>query len=393
MNAIVPYRRGFVFAACCLGVLLFGIVLTTLGAILPELILRFGLDRAQAGALFSVMTLGVLAGSLVFGPVVDRYGYRVPLIVSGTLVLLGLELMALASSLAVLRAGTLAIGLGGGVINGGTNALVADISEGTRSAGLSLLGVFFGIGAFGVPFALGMLLASFTYAQVLAGTGTLVALPVLFFLAIRFPEPKQPQGFPLRDALALLREPALLLLGAVLFFESGMEITVGGWAAAYVNQELAAYPADATLVLSLYWLGMTLARVALTGILKRVPPPTVLLASYGVAFAGMLAILLARAIAPAAAGLLLVGAGYAAAFPVVLGAVGDRYPHLSGTAFGIALVMALTGGMTLPYVTGVLADAYGLRRSFILLPAAIVCAVLLFLLARRKLATAPVASM
>lgn len=388
----MSYRRGPVFAACCLGVLLFGIVLTALGAILPELIPRFGLDRAQAGALFSIMTLGILAGSLVFGPVVDRYGYRVPLILSGALVLLGLELIALAPGVAALRAGALAIGLGGGVINGGTNALVADISQEGRSAGLSLLGVFFGIGAFGVPFALAVLLSSFTYGQVLAGTGALVALPVLFFLAVRFPEPKQAQGFPLRDAAALLKEPALLLLGAVLFFESGMEITVGGWAAAYFNQELAASSADAALVLSLYWLGMTVARVALAGILKRVPPPAVLLASYGVALGGALAILLFRAVVPAAMGLLVVGAGYAAAFPVVLGAVGDRYPRLSGTAFGIVLVMALAGGTTLPYLTGVLGDARGLRASFILIPAAIVCAALLFLLARRKLAAAPAAS-
>ena len=49
------------------------------------------------------------------------------------------------------------IGFGGGIINGGTNALVADISAENKGANLSLLGVFFGIGALGMPLLLGVL--------------------------------------------------------------------------------------------------------------------------------------------------------------------------------------------------------------------------------------------
>jgi len=73
-----------VFASACLGMLLFGVTLTTLGAVLPPLITRYGLDRSDAGSLLALMSLGILAGSLIFGPVVDRFGYR-PVLVAGTL--------------------------------------------------------------------------------------------------------------------------------------------------------------------------------------------------------------------------------------------------------------------------------------------------------------------
>lgn len=388
MSARAEYRRGPVFAACCLGMLLFGVVLTALGAILPSLMDRFGLDKALAGTLFTLLSFGILAGSLVFGPIVDRYGYRVPLILSSALILAGLEAIAFATSLAALRAGALLIGLGGGVVNGGTNALVADISEGERSAGLSLLGVFFGLGAFGVPFAHSLLLDRLSYTAILAGIGAFVAVPLLLFAAIRFPEPKQAQGFPLRDAVALLRERALLLLGLILFFESGMEISVGGWSAAYFGEELALEAGDAVFVLSLYWFGMTAARVVLTGILRRVSPALVLVASLGIALAGALTMLLSHGAVPAAAGLLLVGAGFAAVFPVILGYVGDLYPTLSGTAFSMVLVMALAGGMTLPYVIGVFGGAYGLRASLAVVPAAICAAVLVFRFAWRVMPAA-----
>src|SRR5512138_153732 len=134
--------------------LTFGIVLTVLGAVLPTVIERFGIDKAQAGSLFLLMTFGILAGSLVFGPMVDRYGYKGMLLLAIILIAAGLEGIAFASSLGILRVAIAAIGFGGGIVNGGTNALVADISIEEKGASLNLLGVFFGIGAVGVPFVL-----------------------------------------------------------------------------------------------------------------------------------------------------------------------------------------------------------------------------------------------
>lgn len=386
MNA---YRHRLVFAAACVGMLVFGIALTTLGAVLPSIIQRLGLDRTEAGSLLALMSLGILAGSLVFGPVVDRRGYKGMLAAAVVLIALGLEGIAFAPSIAWLAASAIIIGFGGGLINGGTTALVADISAEGRAAGLAYLGVFFGIGAFSVPLVLGLLRERFGDAGIVAVIGALVALVLAYYAAVRFPEPKQPQGFPLRQAAVLLRDPVLVLLGVTLFFQSGMEITVGGWTATYVNQELGLSPERALYLLSLYWLGMTGARLVSGWLLKRVSTVAVLLSSLGVAFAGALILIGARTTASAGAGTLLTGAGFAAVFPVILGYVGDRYERLSGTAFGVVLVMALMGGTALPYVTGVLGDAFGLRLSLAIVPVGLVCVALIFGIARPRLRKPP----
>ena len=187
------------------------------------------MPKAAAGSLMAVMSLGILAGSLVFGPVVDRFGYR-PVLVAGALgVGLGLASIAWAPAPALLTPAMLMFGCCGGLLNGATNALVADITPEGRESGLALLGVSFGIGAFGVPLVLGLLLQRASYTSIVGGLALLVAVPLVDFAVVRFPPPKQPQGFPLRRVGALLGDATLLLVGLLLFLQSGMEITLGGW--------------------------------------------------------------------------------------------------------------------------------------------------------------------
>lgn len=375
------FHRKQVFAAACIGMLIFGIVMTVLGTLLPSLIDRFNVDMAEAGSSITLLSVGILIGSLVFGPVVDRYGFKGLLTVCTLLVLLGLEALAFAPSFGVLRVAVFVIGIGGGVINGGTNALVSDISEGERSAGLSMLGVFFGIGAFGVPLLLGPFLGTFSYTVLTASIGAPVLIALVYFTAVRFPRPKQPQGFPISQGAAVARDPALLLLGAMLFLQSGIEITTGGWTSTFFLEELSVGAGSAAYALSLFWIGMTLARLVLGKVLKHSDPALVLRICIGIAAAGSIMMILAETPLPAYAGIFFTGAGLAAGFPVALGYAGDLYPHISGTAFSILLVMALTGGAFFPYVAGVLGAAFGLRASFLMTPIALLAMFTLLTLA------------
>lgn len=77
-------------------------------------------------------------------------------------------------------------------------------------------------------------------------------------------------------------------------------------------------------------------------------------------------------------GIFVAGFGFAAIFPFLLGLVGDLYPDISGTAFGVVFVIALVGGSTFPYVIGVLGDLVGLRAAFLVIPVSLT--ITLFLL-------------
>jgi FHS family glucose/mannose:H+ symporter-like MFS transporter len=81
-------NRRVLFAAACGGLFLFGIVLALLGTLfgLPEMRARLHVDLAQQGNLFLVLYSGVLAASLVAGPLIDRAGNKLVLVVSALLV-------------------------------------------------------------------------------------------------------------------------------------------------------------------------------------------------------------------------------------------------------------------------------------------------------------------
>ncbi len=373
------YNRKLVFAAACIGMLLFGIVLISLGSILPSITAKFSMDEIAAGSLASLLPFGILAGSVVFGPVVDRYGYKNLLIICSLLVLLGLEGIAFANAFFILQISIFLIGFGGGVINGGTNALVSDITSEGKGANLSLLGVFFGIGALGMPAVLAVLSQSFSQSAIIAAVGIFVILPVIFFIIVKFPVPKHAQGFPIKESFKLIKDPVLVLMGFVLFFESGMEGIVNNWTTTYLQHDMGVDPKNALFALTFFVIGMTVTRLLLGSLLKRLPSYIVLYICLATAFAGSLVMMFSSALTPAIIGLILLGIGFAAGFPVVLGYVGDIYAKLSGTAFSIVLVIALIGNMIINYLIGLVSHLYGIKQfTTVLLVSIILMAIILW---------------
>ena len=380
------YKRTRVFAAACIGLFLFGMILITLGSILPLLKTKFEADGLNAGILASILPIGILTGSLIFGPIVDRYGYKSLLILSVLISALALEGLAFTQSLPLLYICIFLIGFGGGSINGGTSALVSDISTENKGASLSILGVFFGIGALGMPLLLGVLSKYFLYSTILAAVGFFMLLPAIYFFFIAFPSPKQAQGFPLKEGVKLLKEPVLLLTGFFLFFQSGVESLVNNWTTSFLQDKVRTTHEDALYALSFYLVGLTIVRLLLGTLLKKISSFMVLMTSLLLIASGSFILMYTSTYTISFTALIITGIGLAAGFPVMLGYVGQLYASLSGTAFSIALVIALTGNTIINYLFGMIADKYSIHYLPLLIIACIICMIFILITIKQKIA-------
>jgi len=379
------YSFGSVFTAACLGMLLFGIVIISLGSILPSVLDKFDLNKIQAGSLAAILPAGILVGSLIFGPVVDRYSYRNLFIICTILIIAGIEGIAFASSLFILQASFFLIGFGGGAFNGGTSALVADISEerpGKRSANLSLLGVFYGLGALGIPVLIAVLSSSWTFEIILKYIGLAILLPLIYFARISYPPAKQKQGIPLKSALMVIRDNRLVLLGFFLFFESALEGIISNWSTTFLQHENTINAADALYVLSIYVLSLTLTRLVLSSLLRQIKPFHVLLFSIGIVFIGLSLLLFLHTWIWFITCFILLGIGTASGFPVILGYVGELYNNLRGTAFSFVFMIAILGNTSMNYLMGIIAEKFGIDKFPLVL---LICAFFLLLIAAIKL--------
>lgn len=379
------YKKRVVFWAACAGMLLFGISIITLGSVATELRDKLNLDEIAAGTLFSILPIGVLTGSLLFGPIADKYGYKVLLAISCIFMFIGFEGIAFAPSSGLLKIYIYLFGFGGGAVNGATNALVSDISEKGKGANLSLLGVFYGLGALGMPLISGILEKRFNYEIVLGSVGFLSLASGIFFLVIKFPPPKQKQGVPLKQSLSLLKDSVLILIGFFLFLQSGFEGIMNNWTTSYLIEEQAVSAGKALFALSSFVAGLTVMRLLSGSVFRNVSVRNLLFSSFGLILVGLALLKGAFSFNFDIAGFVILGAGLAAGFPAMLGLAGNRYPALSGTAFSIVFVLAMTGNMLINYGTGIIAQNFGIRHLITI--AFVICAimVILFMIIMKKI--------
>ncbi len=378
------YNKKLVFAAACLGMLLFGMVFLSLGTVLTFLKESYHLDEVASGSLAVILPSGILIGSLVFGPSVDRYGYKIVLLISTIFILIAFEIIAFSYSFASVQAAFFFIGFGGGVINGATNALVSDISSEDKGANLSFLGVFYGIGAMGMPALISLLSERFNYALIISFAGYFILLPIIFFTAIQFPVPKQAQGFPIKE-IPKLFNITLLLLAFVLFFESALEGITNNWTTSFLENGISLNINKALIALTVLNASMLFARLILGFLLKKIRPYLILYSCLFLILTGSVILFFAHDVSLSYIAAALLGFGFAPGFPVILGYVGELYPNLTGTAFSFTITIALIGNIAVNGLVGIISQNYGIDKFPVILIFSVVVMILVLSSALKRI--------
>jgi len=356
--------------AAVLAIFVYGVIAAMLGTILPGLSERFHLTPKQNGVIAFAQALGLMLASLGVGPLIDNQGKKVGLMIGLALIAVALASLPKAGGYGSIIALLFLLGLGGGVVVTGANALISDVGEAHRGSALNLLNLFFGLGGMATPFLAANLLKRDTVKLCYAACG-FAAIAFAVQWAAPIPGPTGVQSFVLADAGAVLGKPLLLLCGLLLFLYVSCEVGMWNWLAQHLIAQ--GIPESRALnILSLgFALGLLVGRMAVSPILIAVPPATVTLVSaVAMAVTSYLA-LAARNARTAWILVFLSGVAMAPVFPTTLAIVGDAFPRMTGTAIGLAITCGWLGLAVSSRLIGAIAggDTRRLKKALLVIPA------------------------
>jgi benzoate transport len=149
----------------------------------PSISAEWGLSSTSVGVLLSSGLLGMVIGSLVLGPMADRFGRRILILTCLVVITVGMLLSALSQGLNQLAAMRFLTGLGIGGILPGLNTIVAEYSSlRWRSFWVSFLQTGYPIGATVGGTLSAVLIAEYGWrsAFYLGAAASLIMIPIVW---------------------------------------------------------------------------------------------------------------------------------------------------------------------------------------------------------------------
>jgi fucose permease len=359
--------------AAILAIFVYGIIAAMLGTILPDISQRFSLSPKQNGNIAMAQAIGLMMGSFFVGPIMDVDGKKVGLLLGLGLVVIALLGLKAANGYAVVAGLMLLLGIGGGAIVNGANALPPDIKiEGLTTAGVfNLLNLFFGLGGLVTPLIAAKLFRNQS-GKLLVFAGGLTAIALAVCAITQMAPPVGQVSFQASMVTDLLGNGKLLALALMLFLYVACEVGVWNWLVRHLIAQ-GVSEGKALTILSLgFALGLLIGRVVVTGILKGVSPETVLIGSGVLMAVTTFAMLQSKSDSVAWITVFLAGIAMAPVFPTTLSVVGKYVaPQAVATATGIALTAGWLGlVVSSPLIGGIAGqDPKGLKKALLLLPA------------------------
>jgi fucose permease len=366
-----------IFAAI-LAIFVYGMIAAMLGTILPDLSDRFHLTPTQNGTIAFVQALGLIIASLGVGPLLDTEGDKIGLILGLVAIAFALFFLPRAGGFRDILLLLFLLGMGGGIVVTGANALANSVGGANSAVVLNLVNLFFGLGGLATPFIAANIFKK-NWVRLCYTIAGLTVASIFVQAAAKMPAPTGNARFLFADVGPILGRPVLFMLGSFLFLYITCEVGVWNWLPRHLIAQ--GIPESRALnILSLgFALGLLVGRVGVSPILAHVPAIEVTLgASIAMAVTTFL-MLQTNKPGLAFALVFIAGLSMAPVFPTTLAITGAAFPRMTGTALGFVITCGWVGLAVSSRIIGSIAgeDPRRLKKALLIFPASAVLMVVL----------------
>jgi fucose permease len=338
---------------------LWAYILYGLGNATPYLRGELHLTAFEAGLHGSALAVGVLVSGLGADAVGRRIGSSRLLDLAMVALASALVLVTLAPSVAVSLPAVLLMGLGGGTLGTQVNLEMSrdDEAESRRLMSMGNGGAM--IAAAAAPLAIGLA------AQYLEAWRLALLIPIVALAAIAVLRPRAARRQVTPD-LARSRLPrAYWVLWVFMVTAVSIEFSVVYWGSSVIIARTGAPSSQATLLASLFVVGMFVGRMALVrGMGTRRGSRALLVAAMAGVVAGVALVLVSPQPLVSGAGLLLIGLATGPTWPTVLAMAMATAPQARLQAASRATLAAGLAVLLAPSILGLASDAVGVVAAW-----------------------------
>ena len=381
MNQLTKPQRTLLYA-CFYAFFCNGLIALMQGSMMPDMKAAYSLSDTAGGLMLSAHSIGNLAAGFLSGLVGACLGRKRTAMTLSALGFIGMLLIALFGAPGLLFVAFVLTGVGRGSISNFNNGTVNAITGGSATAS-NLLHAVFAIGAIFTPMAFLVLKGTFGWRAGPIFVAICGAISVLNLSRVTV-ENDRPAKSNRTGGFGFMKDPAFLVLSAMMLFYLCSEYAINGWLVTYIQSKevlRSALPGDGAVraysqtMATLLWGVILAGRLFCAWLSQRVNPRRLMLiASVGeaAAFAGML---FSGSIPAVTVCVALTGFCMAGICPMIYADaawITNRYP----LAVGILLSFGSIGGIAMPTIVGALADRYGFAGGM----AAILVAICLLVL-------------
>ena len=340
-----------------------GLLMCLPGAILPAWGYHIRDEFLAVGTFFLATAAGLML-SVAVAPTLRRY--RQPSLVIavggglGAAALIALAFAGPPVSWQWRIAGFFLLGLGAGVLNSAAFQSMLAAYERDPASTVNMAGILFGLGSL----VTALFLSTTFYVYDVRSTLILAALAPAFAAALyhrhQVPAPPALPDRPLHQVWQDVRSPAAVLFSLLLFFQFGNEWTVAGWISIFLVRRTGISPEHSLFMLAAYWFALIVGRVAAQPLLRRMGHGRLLFWSAGAAVAACVLLMATNNAFGAWTGLLMLGAGFAPIYPLVVEWIGGRFPNYHPGVFNGLFSIAVACGLLSPFLVSLAANYWGI---------------------------------
>ena len=355
-----------------------------LGSAWPQMQESLGVSLSLGGVISFLITASTILSSLVSHQVIQRFGTGAVTMCSVAMTALALFGFSLSNSFFALCLWAIPYGLGAGSVDAALNNFVA---LHCKAKHMSWLHCFWGIGATGGPYIMGLCLSRGMGWQAGYRTISFLQIALTLILLLSLPLWKK-QELPLSGGETvrpqtpqwgkLLKRPGVKAALTAFFFYSALELTTGLWGSSYMVAVRGISPETAAKWISLFYLGITAGRFFSGFLTLRFSDDAMVRLGEGTAIVGILLMLLPLHNLFLCLGLILTGLGCAPIYPSLLHATPQRFgKSLSQSLMGTQMAISYLGSTTMPPVSGFLSEKISMGLYPVLLLVFALCMTIL----------------